>query len=245
MHSVGIVILPKDTDPGVVEDKLTEMMEPFGYENGEILGEYNYGHCSCLRRQQEKLLPVSLKNVSYREYIMKVIKDKYPEDLRAAISDGDKQKVFKKHSVEGQELFNEEKYKNIMRIEKGHLLKPEANCSVCKGTGRESYAEYDYNYNPHSHWDWWSIGGRWSGFINLKTNQATVASLIKHHKIPCFLILPTGEWVESYACVNVDCLEFKYKTYVEMPSKLWASKVIGIYNKYKDHTIAVCVDIHN
>lgn len=26
-------------------------------------------------------------------------------------------------------------------------------------------------YNPNAKWDWWEIGGRWSGFLNLKENR--------------------------------------------------------------------------
>ena len=35
------------------------------------------------------------------------------------------------------------------------------NCSECNGTGY-----YKSNYNPDSKWDWYQVGGRWSGILD-------------------------------------------------------------------------------
>jgi hypothetical protein len=37
---------------------------------------------------------------------------------------------------------------------------PDPNCGDCDGTGTVKS-----NYNPQSKWDWWVIGGRWTGFF--------------------------------------------------------------------------------
>jgi hypothetical protein len=32
----------------------------------------------------------------------------------------------------------------------------------------DEMGEYGYWFNPNSHWDWWMVGGRWSGMLKLK-----------------------------------------------------------------------------
>lgn len=39
--------------------------------------------------------------------------------------------------------------------------KPDPNCSICDGVGT-----YKSEYNPQSKWDWWTIGGRWTGMLS-------------------------------------------------------------------------------
>jgi len=41
--------------------------------------------------------------------------------------------------------------------------KPSPDCKECGGSGM-----YETTYNPESKWDWYSIGGRWSGMLKLK-----------------------------------------------------------------------------
>ena len=38
--------------------------------------------------------------------------------------------------------------------------KPDPECERCNGTGT-----YESQYNPQSKWDWWVIGGRWTGLL--------------------------------------------------------------------------------
>jgi hypothetical protein len=59
-------------------------------------------------------------------------------------------------------------------------------------------------YNPDSKWDWYSIGGRWDGWINDKEtssesiadNTATTEHAIAREKIPHAIVTPDGEWLE-------------------------------------------------
>lgn len=37
---------------------------------------------------------------------------------------------------------------------------PDSECETCSGTGK-----YSTTYNPRSKWDWWTIGGRWTGYL--------------------------------------------------------------------------------
>ena len=67
-------------------------------------------------------------------------------------------------------------------------------------------------YNPDSKWDWYSIGGRWSGFLPLKekdeegnpleSNEAYFHEidweyLLKHKYPPFCYVTEDGEWIEK------------------------------------------------
>ena len=41
---------------------------------------------------------------------------------------------------------------------------------------------YDWTtYNPNSRWDWWVVGGRWTGYMPLKAGaQVTAEDIVKH-----------------------------------------------------------------
>lgn len=57
---------------------------------------------------------------------------------------------------------------------------------------------YLTTYNPMSKWDWYSVGGRWSGRFDWKDTAAldeVAESLIED--TPFALIVPSGEWHES------------------------------------------------
>lgn len=41
--------------------------------------------------------------------------------------------------------------------------KPDPKCTDCKGTG-----QHKTTYNPKSKWDWYELGGRWTGYFLLK-----------------------------------------------------------------------------
>lgn len=76
------------------------------------------------------------------------------------------------------------------------------------------WAEYS-TYSPISKWDWYILGGRWSGMIKLKDNtdgvygspevldnevgvdQANRGDIANFDEITTFAILKNGEWIES------------------------------------------------
>lgn len=72
-----------------------------------------------------------------------------------------------------------------------HLLRnnPNPNCDVCKGKGT-----YRSTYNPKSKWDWFNIGGRWSGEchedgLNIFRVKELIGSTFA-------VVTPDGEWHE-------------------------------------------------
>ena len=64
----------------------------------------------------------------------------------------------------------EEHIKPYVEIEekyaKAHKLynKPDPDCKSCGGSGK-----HETRYNPDSKWDWYALGGRWTGYWKLKS----------------------------------------------------------------------------
>ncbi len=50
----------------------------------------------------------------------------------------------------------------------------ESPITVEDGPSGTKLYSYLSTYNPNSKWDWWSIGGRWSGFFRLKSGETGV-----------------------------------------------------------------------
>lgn len=79
------------------------------------------------------------------------------------------------------------------------LKEPVADCEDCNGTGKRTST-----YNPNSKWDWYSVGGRWSGYLPLKESHggggADIARLeeIDRRKLtePFAFVDRNGVWYE-------------------------------------------------
>lgn len=89
------------------------------------------------------------------------------------------------------------------RVELGPFLTADEAWEFCKDWGYE--IDEDENlistYNPESKWDWYEMGGRWSGFLKLKigdvTNQAHFSEIDwESTKLPYCFITNEGEWNE-------------------------------------------------
>ena len=97
-------------------------------------------------------------------------------------------------------------------MKKGRITTKEIE--VAKEFYRTSLEEIDENenllstYNPDSKWDWYSIGGRWNGFLHCKnadpgfeeTNEAYIHELdmdylLEH--IPFCFVTEDGQWMEK------------------------------------------------
>ncbi len=99
-------------------------------------------------------------------------------------------------------------------IDKGLFISYEDAWEEAKGWGYEIDANENLlsTYNPDSKWDWYVIGGRWSGYLILKergengeiieVDQADFDEIdwdymISHNKIPFCYIDPDGDWCEK------------------------------------------------
>lgn len=68
--------------------------------------------------------------------------------------------------------------------------KPESDCDECKGTGL-----YKSTYNPKIKWDWYQIGGRWSGACHEDGLNIFKAKELKSGTFA--VVTPDGEWHEK------------------------------------------------
>jgi hypothetical protein len=57
----------------------------------------------------------------------------------------------------------QEKEKELENALTNKFKKPDPECDECKGTGKRKTT-----YNPNSKWDWYQLGGRWTGYFKLK-----------------------------------------------------------------------------
>lgn len=102
-----------------------------------------------------------------------------------------------KKRAEAKEDWTDEQWKASIAPyleERERLLKepepsPDAECEDCQGSGLRWS-----DYNPDSKWDWFQIGGRWSGEFGGK-NESTVGEILACGKIPFAIVTPDG-WAE-------------------------------------------------
>ena len=123
-------------------------------------------------------------------------------------------------------------------FEKQHPLYGKSNpeCVECKGTGI-----YKSTYNPNSKWDWYQIGGRYTGLIsNRKAVNSDIVSLssIKKFgddKIPYALVTPDKAWHQkgTMGWWGISTNE----------DKNWKEVARTLLEKYKD-CYAIVVDCH-
>lgn len=120
--------------------------------------------------------------------------------------------------------------------------------SGCGGTGR-----YTSTYNPDSKFDWWVIGGRWSGYwapegaepthhewngprYALKEDVKRVRD-IPSDKRPRAVVTPDGLWHQrgeaGWFGVFNDAMD----------REQWEQVTNAIYSEHLDH-LAVCCDLH-
>lgn len=71
--------------------------------------------------------------------------------------------------------------------------------------GYDEYRDYDENgnelstYNPNSKWDWWVVGGRWSGYFNGE-DSITIGEykkILADDNIPWAVVGSDGVWQEQ------------------------------------------------
>lgn len=83
-------------------------------------------------------------------------------------------------------------------------------------------------YNPNSKWDWYSIGGRWNGYLKTlsgeNTNEDYVSEIDWTEIVPFAFVSPDGRWYERgemgwWACVSnekdKDNWEIEFKNFID------------------------------
>jgi hypothetical protein len=101
-------------------------------------------------------------------------------------------------------------------------------------------------FNPDGRWDWYEIGGRWSGYIPRSRDNCMVARTLAEAPylkdcLPNFLLTPDGQWLEHERYYFSG--DWKTMGQEEMKEEGWLSLVRGVLLRWPTHRV-VCVDIH-
>jgi hypothetical protein len=97
--------------------------------------------------------------------------------------------------------------------------------------------------NPEGRWDWYEIGGRWSGPFGGR-NVVKVKTLfdipnLKNH-LPHCIVAPAGQWHEVETLIHGGCCTFGS---VRKSDGQWLIELKQVLARYPDDRV-VCVDIH-
>jgi hypothetical protein len=178
-----------------------------------------------------------------------------------------------KNGLYAEFLANPEKYKSECRNNLGHINYIENEFpKKLNRTDEEIYQDeikgYDDDeigtngeifstYNPKSKWDWYVLGGRWSGLIKLKEgasgksgrgslimqnesgiDQAKKGDIINIDELITFAILKDGEWYEKgkmgWWGITIDAKE----------EDVWASEFKKLVEGLPDDTLISIFDCH-
>ena len=109
-------------------------------------------------------------------------------------------------------------------------------------------------YNPNSKWDWYSLGGRWSGSIKLKEgkqgecgrsgifgnevgiDRALKGDIANFDELMPFAVVKDGKWYEKG--------EMGYWAIVFNEDKDWNSKFLKLVENLSDDTLISMYDCH-
>ena len=112
---------------------------------------------------------------------------------------------------------------------------PDPKCEECHGSGKVKST-----YNKNAKWDWYEVGGRWSGYFGkdvvVKGKDAKRFFLDKN-KIPFAILSKDGKWHEKgrmgwWAMVSGD------------KGDAWAAEAEAVIGSFGDDDTIVAVDCH-
>lgn len=108
---------------------------------------------------------------------------------------------------------------------------------------------YYSTYNPESKWDWYEVGGRWSGYFlgkdgkgydEITKGEVDFKEMSKSEDftpIP-YAMVYAGEWISKGDMGWFGCSSDT------MTEEEWELKVMGIYDSLSDDTMLTMVDCH-
>lgn len=231
MHSPVFVFIRDNTQD--IEQEVTNLLAGSEFDPNKEFPTYKET-CSCVgfiaRRESMKVVDSSLNGQQLWDAI------------KAARSEKNLEQEHKLLSI---------RFDEVSKLEKAHpqYNQPNPQCVICFGNGA-----FTSDRNPRLKWDWWVIGGRWTGKLEgfskdlsqnndvLKGNVAFVQEIINADvDTPAALITPDGYWYESPLSLMS---EFWNAEQVEGQKKNWENFVTKSLEKYKNH-IVVIVDCHS
>ena len=105
-------------------------------------------------------------------------------------------------------------------------LAPDPTCEHCNGTGTQRST-----YNERSLFDYYEIGGRWSGVWGERNRIAVAELLDQELSLPYALVLPEG------------LVSARAEFYVEKPAAVWVAEARSALAPYRDRDV-FAVDCH-
>jgi hypothetical protein len=120
---------------------------------------------------------------------------------------------------------------------------------MCHGTGI-----YPNTRDPNSYWDYWVIGGRWSGLFKalpspveedgeLHTNIARVRDL-PNDLVPAAIVTPEGDWYAGPIVIRDELFEVHRDEDELRPRRDWDREAWALLRQHSDD-FAVVVDCHS
>lgn len=142
-----------------------------------------------------------------------------------------------------------EHYQSI--VDKGLFISYEDAWEEAKDWGYEIDENENLlsTYNPDSKWDWYSIGGRWNGFLHYKdeeldfaeTNEAYIHELdmdyLLEHTPFCF-VTEDGEWIEKGE------MGWWCSVSNEKPEDSWKQQFVDYVKSLDENCLVTVVDFH-
>lgn len=171
----------------------------------------------------------------------------------------------KKHHTENYEYAVKKLESNTLTSEDRdyYTIVASRGCSLTDEEAWEEVQNWGYKmddegnllatYNPDSKWDWYSIGGRWSGFLPLKeldsdgnhltTNEALVKEIdweyLLNEKFPPFCYVDEyGEWFEKGE------MGWWGMTTNEEPEDTWKTQFSNYTKELDPNCLVTVIDFH-
>ena len=143
-HFVTIVLVDEVKDN--VEAQLNEILAP--YDENIDVDPYEEA-CWCVGRIARESAIHSANDHLGKDFVQK------QRDYYWGLSGDERERVEFKNLVKPYVEMEDTIFEN-------HILrdKPDPECKECNKTGISTST-----YNPKSKWDWWAIGGRWTGYL--------------------------------------------------------------------------------
>ncbi len=151
-HFLNLVLVPNATEN--VKMALEYLLEPY---NEELeVAEYQR-QCFCVRRGAfQKAEEEAASSFGSTKQLREQFAAEYvqPEGLDEEESYWHREQAWTEFIRDSME-FCEDRQRELLTS-----IKPDPGCEDCSGTGVVTTV-----YNPDSKWDWWQIGGRWTGVL--------------------------------------------------------------------------------
>jgi hypothetical protein len=169
-HFYVLALVPTDdlsviSDHNEVYSVLSDLLAP--YDENITVDEYDT-ECYCVGKEAEHQ---ARKQCEAQLGTFDALRDRYWARVDAMIPQEiilkGGEKYYNARDEASEKISWEDHISHFIKLEKDltkqHAMygKPDPKCEECDGTGT-----HPSTYNPKSKWDWYSIGGRWSGVLD-------------------------------------------------------------------------------